>query len=154
MVRIAKIDSGAGRKTERQNAKVGCFRFALDEEGGVRRNRPIPRSEYHWHPKAKGPSLRWEVILGGAAVRMPDGREITQPNALGDRLYVRRVREMVQRQNFRCPMCGNRLNAAEATFEHARRRGMHGFKRDDRILDENGNWINSATHWICNVKKG
>lgn len=120
----------------------------------MNRRRPIPRSAYHWEPKPKAPSLRHEIILSGAAIRYPDGREICQPNALGDRLYTKRVREMVQRQNYRCSLCGGRLNAAEATFEHARRRGMHAFKRDDRIVDDQGEWMNSAAHWVCNVEKG
>lgn len=118
------------------------------------RRRPIPRSAYQWTPKPKEPSLRWEIILNGAAIRMPDGREICQPNALGDRLYTKRVREMVQRQNYRCCLCGGRLNAADATFEHQRRRGMGAARRDDRIVDANGEWINGAAHWVCNSEKG
>lgn len=118
------------------------------------RRRPLPRSIYRWEPKAKVSSLRWEVILGGAAIRMPDGREICQPNAQGDRLYAKRVREMVQRQNFRCCLCKRRLNAADATFEHQRRRGMGAAWRDDRIVDAEGNWVNGVAHWICNREKG
>lgn len=90
----------------------------------MNRRRPIPRSAYSWTPKPKPASLRYEIILDGAAVRYPDGREICQPNASGDRLYTKRVREMVQRQNCRCCLCGGRLGASDATFEHQRRRGI------------------------------
>jgi hypothetical protein len=118
------------------------------------RRRPLPRSAYYWQPKAKGSSLRWELILSGAATEFPDGRQVCEPNALGRRLYTKRVQEMVQRQNFRCSLCGKRLTLSEATFEHARRRGWHGFKRDDRIVDGEGNWMNSAAHWLCNSARG
>ena len=119
------------------------------------RRRPIPRSAYHWHPEPKPKkSLRYQMILSGAAVEFPDGRQVCQPNALGRRLYAKRTQEMVQRQNFRCSLCGGRLAPSEATFEHARRRGWHGFKRDDRIIDEKGEWLNSAAHWVCNSKRG
>lgn len=124
------------------------------DAGVLMRRRPIPRSAYRWSPSPKAPSLRYEIILSGAAVCMPDGREICQPNALGRRLYAKRIQEMVQRQNFRCVLCNRRLAISEATFEHMRRRGMHAFKRDDRIVDEEGNWINGAAHWVCNGEKG
>lgn len=120
----------------------------------MNRRRPIPRSAYHWQPKPKLPSLRYEIILNGAAIRYLDGREVCQPNALGDRLYTKRVRDMVQRQNYRCCLCSELLNAADATFEHQRRRGMHAAFRDDRIVDQEGNWVNAAAHWICNSEKG
>lgn len=117
------------------------------------RRRPIPRSSYSWTPKPKPESLRYEIILDGAAVRYPDGREVCQPNAAGDRLYTKRVREMVQRQQYRCCLCGGRLNAADATFEHQRRRGMGAAFRDDRIVKDGREW-NGAAHWVCNVEKG
>jgi hypothetical protein len=44
--------------------------------------------------------------------------------------------------------------SAEATFEHQRRRGMGGAFRDDRIIDGEGNWMNSAAHWVCNKIRG
>lgn len=115
---------------------------------------PLPRSAYQWQPTPKGPSLRYELILDGAAIRYPNGREVCQPNPLGDRLYTRRVREMVQRQNYRCSLCKGRLSVADATFEHQRRRGMGAARRDDRITLEDGSWVNSAAHWICNSEKG
>jgi hypothetical protein len=118
------------------------------------RKRPIPRSAYHWKPEAKQSSLRYETILDGGAIRFPDGREVCQPNALGRRIYAKRVEEMVERQNFRCSLCNERLWLAGATFEHQRRRGMGAAFRDDRIIDQNGEWMNSAAHWVCNVKRG
>jgi hypothetical protein len=119
------------------------------------RRRPIRKSAYRWSPSPKPANvLRWEIILDGAAVRMPDGREICQPSTAGRRLYADRVQQMVQRQDFRCSLCNERLSPATATFEHERRRGAGGSRRDDRIVDECGNWLNSAAHWICNSEKG
>jgi len=104
--------------------------------------------------------LRFELIQGGAVrvykdASFPDGkREVCQDNAAGRRIYQGRVGEMVQRQNFRCSLCGGRLTLAAATFEHSRRRGAGGSRRDDRVRDESGEWLNSAAHWICNSKRG
>jgi hypothetical protein len=113
------------------------------------RKRPISRV-----PSPKPASLRYEIILDGAAIEFPDGRQVCQPNPLGRRLYAKRVEVMVQRQNYRCSLCNRRLSAATATFEHHRRRGMGAARRDDRIQDEAGAWLNSAAHWICNVSRG
>jgi hypothetical protein len=119
------------------------------------RRRPIPRSSYRWSPSPKPANvLRFELIQGGAVRKYPDGREVCQDNALGRRIYKQRVSEMVQRQNFRCSLCKRRLGASEATFEHHRRRGLGGAFREDRIIDEKRNWLNSASHWVCNVKRG
>lgn len=119
------------------------------------RRRPITRSQYRWRPRVKRQNvLRNELILDGAIMRMPDGREICQPSTKGRRLYAERVAAMVQRQNYRCALCNKRLSVALATFEHQRRRGAGGSRRDDRVVDEAGNWMNSAAHWDCNVKRG
>jgi len=118
------------------------------------RRRPIPRSNYRWLPHPKPANvLRWEIILNGAVVRMPDGREICQDNASGRREYKRRMEIMVQRQGFRCSLCNRRISLATATFEHTRRRGAGGSRRDDRITNEQGE-CNSAAHWVCNSVKG
>jgi hypothetical protein len=119
----------------------------------VNRRRPIPRSAYHWHPEAKPSSLRYELILGGAVRIYPGGREVCQDSPAGWREYTRRVGVMVQRQNFRCCLCGKRLGVSEATFEHQRRRGLGGAFRRDEISDAEGNWVNGAAHWVCNVKR-
>jgi hypothetical protein len=119
------------------------------------RRRPIPRSEFRWSPSPKKPNvLRFELIQGGAVRVYPDGREVCQDNAQGWRIYAERVREMVQRQNYRCSLCGGRISVATATFEHQRRRGMGAAFRDDRIIDAEGNWMNSAAHWVCNSERG
>jgi hypothetical protein len=52
------------------------------------RRRPIPKSNYQWQPKPKGPSLRYELILNGAVRKYPDGREVCEPNAQGTREYA------------------------------------------------------------------
>lgn len=118
------------------------------------RRRPIPRSAYRWQPQPKPASLRYELILGGAAIRYPDGREVCQDSLAGWREYKRRIEEMVRRQNFRCCLCGKRLSFAGATFEHQRRRGMGSAFRQDAIIDGEGREINGAAHWICNVERG
>jgi len=113
------------------------------------RRKPIP--SFRLKPLQ---SLRYESIQGGAAIRYPDGREVCQENAAGRRLYAKRVQEMVQRQNFRCSLCGRRLSPGNATFDHDPRRKMGSAFRDDRIVDAEGNWLSGAAHWICNSKKG
>ena len=112
------------------------------------RRRPIPRTRLY--PET---SLRYEVILGGAVRRFPDGREVCQDNAAGWRLYASRVREMVERQGKRCCLCNRRLAPSQATFEHQRRRGMGAAFRDDRIEKDGLPW-NGAAHWVCNGLKG
>lgn len=119
------------------------------------RRRPIPRSFYRWLPRPKPANvLRYELILNGAVRVYPDGREVCQDNPAGRREYARRVQVMLQRQNYRCSLCNGRLSVARATFEHERRRGMGAAFRDDRIEDEQGNWLNTAAHWRCNSKRG
>lgn len=61
---------------------------------------------------------------------------------------------MLQRQNHRCSLCNRPLALGNATFEHQRRRGMGAAWRDDRIEFEDGSWVNSAAHWVCNVERG
>jgi len=117
------------------------------------RRRPIPRTAYRWQPEPKAASLRFELILNGAVRRYPDGREVCQDSAPGWKEYKRRVEVMVQRQNHRCCLCGERLSAAEASFEHQRRRGMGAAWRDDRVTKDGQDW-NGAAHWVCNSEKG
>lgn len=90
-----------------------------------------------------------------AVTRMPDGREIC--NRLvpaGRKEYHDRVLAMWKRQNGLCCLCHLPLRKEEATFEHTAGRGMGGAKRDDRIKDSSGRWINGAAHGLCNMKKG
>lgn len=119
----------------------------------MNRRRPIPRSNYAWLPRAKAESMRYQLILNGAVRRYPDGREVCQDSSAGWAEYKRRVQVMVQRQRFRCILCGKRISVADATFEHQRRRGMGSAWRDDRIEKAGGVW-NGAAHWICNGEKG
>jgi hypothetical protein len=112
--------------------------------------RPIPK----FRPKPLQ-SLRYTLVHGGAAIRYPDGREICLlQTVLGRRLYTKRVEEMVQRQNFRCSLCGRRLSPGNATYDHDPRRKMGSAFRDDRIIDDKGKWLSGAAHWICNGVKG
>lgn len=113
------------------------------------RRRPILRTKQY--PEV---SQHYEIILDGAVRKYRDGREVCQDNASGLRLYKERVREMVQRQDFRCSLCNRRISESTATFEHQRRRGMGAAWRDDRIEDANGGWLNSVAHWVCNSERG
>ena len=98
-------------------------------------------------------SQHYELILDGAVRRYRDGREVCQDSAAGWKEYKRRVEKMLQRQKFRCCLCGKRLALANATFEHQRRRGIGAAWRDDRIEKDGEDW-NGAAHWICNREKG
>jgi hypothetical protein len=119
------------------------------------RRRPIPRSPYRWQPEAKGPSLRYDLILDGAVRKYKDGREVCQDSYAGRREYLRRLDLMLSRQHYICCLCPERIRSQyDATFEHQRRRGMHAAFRDDRIYNERGEWMNGASHWICNSEKG
>lgn len=119
------------------------------------RRRPISRSPYRWAPEAKGPSLRYELLLDGAVRKYPDGREVCQDSFSGRREYLRRLEIMLQRQNYSCCLCSQRMKGLQdATFEHQRRRGMHAAFRDDRIYNERGEQMNGAAHWVCNGEKG
>ena len=121
----------------------------------MNRRRPLPRSNYQYLAKAKPSNvLRYELILDGAVRKYPDGREVCQDNAAGWREYKRRIEVMVQRQSYRCCLCGKRLALSDATFEHSRRRGMGAAWREDRIYNEQGEMVNGAAHWICNAEKG
>ena len=77
-----------------------------------------------------------------------------QDSSAGWREYKRRVEAMLLRQEGRCCLCGKRLALSQATFEHQRRRGIGAAWRQDAILDAEGNPINGAAHWVCNVVKG
>jgi hypothetical protein len=112
------------------------------------RRRPILKS----HPRPES-SLRYSTILDGAVLVYPDGREVCVNSKDGWVEYKRRVKVMVQRQNFRCCLCKKPLSLANATFEHQRRRGMGAAWRDDRIEKDGKEW-NGAAHWVCNVEKG
>ena len=117
------------------------------------RRRPLPKSAYSYIPRAKGPSLRHELILGGAVRKYPDGREVCQDSPAGMKEYKRRLIAMLRRQEYLCCLCGKKLYFADATFEHQRRRGMGAAFRDDRV-EKDGEDFNGAAHWICNVEKG
>ncbi len=113
------------------------------------RRRPILRSRSF--PEV---SQHFELSEDGAVRTYRDGREVCTDSPAGWREYKKRVGVMVQRQNFRCCLCGGRLSLGNATFEHQRRRGMGAAWRQDAILDAAGNWINGAAHWVCNSKRG
>ena len=111
------------------------------------RRRPIPK--FRSYPAE---SLRYTTILGGAVRVYPDGRQVCMENPAGRREYLRRVQSMVQRQNFRCEACQRKLSLFQATFDHwPMKRRLGSAFRDDRILDSEGEWINRAVHWACQI---
>ncbi len=121
----------------------------------MNRRRPLSRSRYRWLPHPKPANvLRYELLLQGAVRQYPDGREVCQDSLVGRREYLRRLNIMLSRQNWRCSLCGKRLSAHDATFEHSRRRGFGGAWRDDRVENEKREWLNSASCWVCNSQKG
>ena len=115
---------------------------------------PKEKRPYFWKPKAKKQSLRFELICNGGVRRYPDGREVCQANYEGRQEYARRLHIMIRRQNYKCCLCGSEINTYNATFEHRCPRGLAGSRRDDRIEDDQGNAMNGAAHWTCNVEKG
>lgn len=119
------------------------------------RPKPISRGNYRYQRKPKpASSLRYDVIMDGAVRVYPDSRQVCQDNVAGRREYTKRVAEMVQRQNFKCCLCKETLTLSQATFEHLDLRGLGGATREDRIQDEDGNWLNGASHFECNSEKG
>jgi len=115
---------------------------------------PKERKPYQWRRKPKKESLRYDLILNGAVRVYPDGREVCQDNAAGRDEYKRRLHLLLQRQGFKCCLCGESLNTYNSTFEHRCPRGLAGATRDDRIEDVQGNPMNGAAHWSCNSEAG
>ena len=109
------------------------------------RRRPIPK--FRVHPPV---SQHYELILDGAVRRyFSDGREVCQDSPSGWREYSRRIDFMLERQGGKCCLCGKRIRSRhDVTFEHQRRRGMAGWKRNDSVEG------NGAAHWLCNTEKG
>jgi hypothetical protein len=102
------------------------------------------------------------ILLDGAVRMFPGGREVCQPNRKGRALYRQRTIDMGRRQGMVCSICKDEKNlmslaigfAFSMTFQHDDTRGMGGARKDDRIVDENGNPINSAAHCFCNGRLG
>ncbi len=120
---------------------------------------PRPRlSNYKYTGrKPKEESMRWRFICDGAVIKYPDGREVCQPTVDGMLEYKRRIQAMSERQGGICCVCHDEKNLMkpwDTTFEHENGRGFNAAWRDDRIEDENGNPMNGAAHYDCNVKKG
>ena len=108
------------------------------------RRRPIPRTKLY-------PSVSQHFVLSdcGAYRIYREGREVCVDSPAGWREYGRRIDFMLQQQSWKCCLCHKRIRSRhDATFEHQRRRGMAGWKRDDRVEG------NGVAHWICNTEKG
>lgn len=88
------------------------------------------------------------------AIKQKGVREVLDlTTAIGTRFYKTRTYEMEKRQNFRCAIC-ERTAGASMQFDHQDGRGMGGSNRDDRIVDDRGNWLNAALCHACNSEKG
>jgi hypothetical protein len=79
-------------------------------------------------------------------------REVCLANAAGRAEYKLRKMRMWQRQSGLCSLCHRPVSLVQCEFEHAE--GRTAGRRDDRIVDENGQPINSVVHPACNRKKG
>lgn len=90
----------------------------------------------------------------GAVRKFPDGREVCTETLAGKTEYKFRRTLMHERQHHICPLCGRYLEEYLTTFDHESGRGLGGSHRDDRILDDDGNWKNAAVHFSCNGDKG
>lgn len=102
------------------------------------------------------PSWRWTLICGGAVKKYSgDGREVCNDRTkAGTNEYKRRRHEMWRRQKGLCCLCGEYIIEGQETFEHTDGRGSGGSRRDDRIVDDDGSWMNGAAHQKCNSTKG
>lgn len=104
-------------------------------------------------PVTAAPSLRYDLILDGAVRRYPSGREVCCDTVKGKKEYNRRVASMALRQHGICSRGAHLLK--NPTFDHSTRcRGNGGGFRDDRIADDEGNWLNSCSCWNCNGQAG
>jgi hypothetical protein len=83
---------------------------------------------------------------------MEDGREICLQNEAGRAEYKHRKMLCWQRQHGICSLGNHPVSLIECTFEHAQ--GRTSGKRDDRIIDEHGQPINSVACKKCNNAKG
>lgn len=79
-----------------------------------------------------------------------NGKVLNLETKEGLREYRSRTWEMSDRQKELCAICGYWM--LRPTFDHEAGRGAG--KRDDRIVDDGGNWINAAVHEHCNCLKG
>ena len=113
------------------------------------RRRPSPK--FKLHPAV---SQHYELILDGAVRLYRDGREVCENSKAGWIEYKRRVKVMWERQGRRCCLCGRPLALGNATFEHQRRRGMAGSRRQDAIESSDGTPVNGCAHWVCNQERG
>jgi hypothetical protein len=89
------------------------------------------------------------------AVSYPEGkgqREVCAPNVSGKKEYDRRRNELEKRQRNKCAIC--RYFNLNMEFDHQAGRGANGGHRDDRIVDEKGEWMNAALCTKCNQQKG
>lgn len=69
----------------------------------------------------------------------------------GRQEYKRRTEKMEIRQDFKCAICKRFFLVM--TFDHQDGRGSNGSHRDDRVLDEKGEWKNAALCEPCNKWK-
>lgn len=97
--------------------------------------------------------LRKYFVGEPEAVKTYGEREVCQGNTAGKREYKARTTEMWLRQEGLCAICGKWVDQNAAESDHQDGRGYNGGHRDDRIVDENGNWRNAAVCHICNSEK-
>lgn len=98
-------------------------------------------------------SLKFEIIDHAYRV-YPDGRQVCTDSERGRQEYRDRKHHMWMRQHGICTKCKLWIREGTETFDHDAGRGLGGAHRDDRIVLPDGEMINSAMHWGCNVQKG
>lgn len=104
-------------------------------------------------PVSNKPSLRYDLVLSGSVREYPDGRQVCCDTISGKAEYKRRTEEMRLRQHNICSRGPHLI--VNPTFDHSTRgRGMGGAYRDDRIVDDAGNPLNSCSCWTCNGQAG
>jgi hypothetical protein len=97
---------------------------------------------------------KYYVPEAEAVKTYPDGREVCQGNAAGKREYDARRVELWMRQDGLDAITGEWVDVNVAEFDHQAGRGSNGGHRDDRIVDENGNWMNAMLSHKSNSLKG
>ena len=97
---------------------------------------------------------RYYVPEKDSITTYPDGREVCTETAAGKREYKARITEMWLRQEGVCPITGKWVDQNVAQFDHEAGRGSNGGHRDDRTLNDDGEWQNAAVSPEGNSIKG
>lgn len=84
----------------------------------------------------------------------PGGRQVCTDTAAGKCEYKARTTEMWLRQDGICPITNEWVDENRVQFDHEAGRGSNGGHRDDRTLNDKGEWQNAAVSPEGNTLKG